>query len=413
MTAVSMDRGLTWQSTYAHFSACSGLSAYARASDPWVAISPGGTAYQISLSLADSNTTSAVLVSQSPDGGFTWNAPITLMSDTLATGFNDKESITADPTDPRYAYAVWDRYPSNANIYSVWFARTANAGAAWEPARLIYNPGTNAFATANQLLVLPDGTVVDIFVLTRGKSASIAALRSTDHGVTWSQPVVVSADDTVGTVNPKTQAALRTGAGIPSAAVDRATGAIYAVWSDARFSGFARDGIALSKSTDGGLTWSQPTQVNQAPNVQAFTPAVAAGAGGVAVTYFDFRKDTSAPATLLASPWRVASTDGGVTWREASVLGPFDLNSAPVTTAGDFIGDYQGLAAAGPDFLAFFAAANSGQPSNPSSIFATSSAQPDGLRDNGRIEINRNPRAYQPEAHRPPPGASGRARRNH
>jgi hypothetical protein len=203
-------------------------------------------------------------------------------------------------------------------------------------------------------------------------------------------------------VNPKTQAALRTGAGLPSAAVDSTTGAIYVVWADARFSGKQRDGIALSKSLDGGVTWSTPAQVNQAPNFQAFTPAVAAGPGGVAVTYFDFRKDTPNPATLLANSWRIVSTDGGATWRESLVFGPFDLNSAPLTTEGRFLGDYQGLAAAGSDFLSFFAAANSGDAASPSSIFATSTERSGDLRGNGRIEINRHPRPYQPETHREP-----------
>lgn len=403
MTGVSMDRGLTWATTYAGFSNCSGLPAYNRASDPWVAISPGGTAYQIALGLADSNNTSAVLVSRSADGGFTWGSPATLIRDTVNTNFNDKEAIAADPNDPSFVYAVWDRTSSNPNIRPAYFARSADGGATWESAHSIYNPGTNSGAvTCDQIVVLPNGAVLDVFVVTHSNVTDIAVIRSLDHGVTWSAPVLVALDETIGTVDAKTQAALRTGAGLPNAAVDPATGAIYIVWPDARFSGFERDGVALSKSVDGGLTWSTPVQVNQAPNVQAFTPAVAAGAGGVAVTYFDFRKDTPNPATLLANAWRVVSADGGATWRESPGFGPFDLNSAPVTTEGDFIGDYQGLVAAGGDFLAFFAAANSGDAANPSSIFATSTEQTGDTRSNGRTEINRHPHPYKPEG-RPQP----------
>jgi hypothetical protein len=197
---------------------------------------------------------------------------------------------------------------------------------------------------------------------------------------------------------PKTQAPLRTGAGLPIGAVDPSTGALYVVWSDGRFSGFQREGIAFSKSLDAGMTWSAPVQVNQATNVQAFTPAVAAGAGGVAVTYFDFRKDTPAPATLLTNAWRIVSGDGGNTWRESLVYGPFDLNSAPLTTEGYFVGDYQGLVAAGGDFLAFFAAANSGNAANPSSIFAMSTERSGDTGSNGRVEINRHPRPYRPDS---------------
>src|SRR5437660_1571374 len=57
---------------------------------------------------------------------------------------------------------------------------------------------------------------------------------------------------------------VRSGQGLPSAAVDRTTGQIYVVWEDSRFStDTERDNIALVSSQDGGLTWSQPIQVDQ------------------------------------------------------------------------------------------------------------------------------------------------------
>ena len=263
--------------------------------------------------------TTAILVSRSANGGYTWDAPTTVILHT--NGGDDKEAITADPNDARYVYAVWDR-PASGGI-SVWFSRTADSGATWDAARVILSPA-NAFATANQLVVLPDGSVVDIFVWSTQQNTNsvpyVAAIRSTDHGLTWSTPVFASTNQTIGTVNANTQTGLRTGAGITSASVDRTSGAIYVVWSDARFSGGQRDGVALSKSVDGGLTWSKPVQVNQAPNVQAFTPTVAVAAdGSVGVTYFDFREDTGAADTLLANYWRVVSKDGGATWQETAV----------------------------------------------------------------------------------------------
>jgi hypothetical protein len=80
------------------------------------------------------------------------------------------------------------------------------------------------------------------------------------------------------------------------------------VWPDARFSGRQGDGIAFSKSLDGGRTWSVPVQINRASNVQAFTPSIAMSAqGAIAVAYFDFRKDGADPKTLLATLWRIVS----------------------------------------------------------------------------------------------------------
>ena len=49
------------------------------------------------------NGDNAIIVSRSTDGGRTWSAATTLRRDTGAFG-NDKESITADPTDARYVY---------------------------------------------------------------------------------------------------------------------------------------------------------------------------------------------------------------------------------------------------------------------------------------------------------------------
>src|SRR6266516_1874669 len=122
--STSHDGGATWTESWAHFSVCSGGTAanggnYGRASDPWVTFAPNGDAYQISLSASADLTVSAVLVSKSVDGGDTWSEPTTLARNVSAfaegPGFNDKESITADPTNANNVYAGWyrSRFPSD------------------------------------------------------------------------------------------------------------------------------------------------------------------------------------------------------------------------------------------------------------------------------------------------------------
>src|SRR6266540_3665760 len=76
---------------------------------PWVTFAPNGDVYQISLSASSDLLTSAILVSKSTDSGDTWSEPTTLIRETSSFHFNDKESITADPTDSNFVYAVWDR----------------------------------------------------------------------------------------------------------------------------------------------------------------------------------------------------------------------------------------------------------------------------------------------------------------
>ena len=394
MAAASMDGGHTWTRSYAPFSLCSGGS-YDRASDPWVAISPDGTAYQIALGISGvrsgSATVTSVLVSRSADGGFTWSNPTTIVQSSLS---DDKEAITADPNDPNYVYAIWDR--TGVTGIPAFFSRTTDGGATWEPARSIYNPGQGSSSTTHEIVVLPDGSLVDVFVLGIQNKSWVAVLRSQNHGDSWSSAALISTDQTVGTEDIKTRTSIRSGAGIPSAAVDRVSGAVYVVWSDARFSGGQRDGIVFSKSLDGGQTWSIPVQVNQAPNVQAFTPAVAVDANGrVGVTYYDFRKDTSDPNSTMAAAWRIVSEDGGATWVETPVADPFDMRGAPRALGAEFLGDYQGLVGAGDRFLAFYAAANTGNAANPTSVFAESLERPGDTRSNLRTEVNLHPRPYR------------------
>ena len=87
---------------------------------------------------------------------------------------------------------------------------------------------------------------------------------SKDKGDTWSRVIDISTDQSVPVRDPDTGAPERTGAGLPAVAV-APRGTLYVAWADSRFSGGVRDDIVLSKSTDGGKTWSEPVKVNQTP----------------------------------------------------------------------------------------------------------------------------------------------------
>ncbi len=400
IAGVSQDGGATWIRNMAHFSRCSGGSAsnggdYERASDPWVTFSPNGNAYQISISFNDSNVINGVLVSRSTDGGNTWSEPTTLIRDTVANFFNDKESITADSTNPNNVYAVWDRLAfinpmanaaaaENARTFAfrgpVMFSRTTDNGQNWEPSRVIFDPGQNAQTIGNQIVVLPNGDLVDVFDLylvfknsQKLRGASIAVIRSTDKGATWSKPIIVSRPIIVGVTDPDTGQPIRTSDIIPEVAVDPNNGSLYAVWQDGRFnSGFSH--IAFSMSADGGLTWTDPIKIDKTPdNISAFTPSIhAASDGTVGVTYYDFRNNTLA-AGLPTDYWIVHCHDGCINpsnWAENHVAGSFDMETAPISR-GFFVGDYEGLSNVGNSFLPFFVQTNSGNTVNPTDVFAT------------------------------------------
>jgi hypothetical protein len=406
VTATSTNGGAGWSlNAQTRSSICTGGTAanggnYERASDPWVAISPDGTAYLMSLSV-NSNPggfanafPSAMLVMRSTNHGASWENPVTLIRDENPSVFNDKNTITADPNDSRFVYAVWDRLisplgaPPNPRAFEnaraaagdVYLARTTDGGDTWEPARKIFKAGTIAQTIGNLVVVLPDnaafdGEVLNVFTLFRGaknehdtRGFNIAAIRSTDHGATWSKRETVIADFRRGiVVDPDDGAPHRTGDINPEAIVDPTSGAVYVVWQDNRFG--PRSSIAFSQSLDGGLTWSSPIRVNQTPsadpgepagNNQAFLPMVQVlGDGTVAVSYYDFRNNTSdggatTPTDAFVVHCHAACSDPASWGDELRVTdASFDSRRAPVAR-GFFLGDYVGLGSDGSAVFPFF-----------------------------------------------------------
>jgi hypothetical protein len=413
VTASSFDGGLTWTTNAnTKSSICTGGTAanggnYERASDPWVDFSPDGTAYLMTLSV-DTNpggfgtSPNAMLVMRSTNGGATWSGPITLKRDENPNVLNDKNTLTADPNDSDFVYAVWDRLVSppgetpnpnafeNAPAYRgpVWFSRTTNGGASWETARLIFDPRTLNQTIGNQIVVLPDnaqfdGELVDVFDLIQnranrapGRGFSIQVIRSTDQGATWSrraitvdrhntfQGLVIDPDDP----NPATQP-VRTGDIIPQVTVDPNSGAIYVVFQDSRFG--PRSSIAFTQSLDGGLTWSPTIKINKTPttvslgNQQAFNPVASVlDDGTIGVRYSDFRANQAFPAVeplatdefiIHCHPGTPTACANAANWgaEVRTTDASYNMRQAPFAR-GWFVGDYVGMDTDGEDFLPFW-----------------------------------------------------------
>ena len=379
LTATTTDGGITWTRAAIPFSRCAGGHAgnggdYERSTDPWVSFAPDGTVFQMALSVTgaafNAGALSAMLVSRSTDGGRTWGPVSTLIRDG-AQFFNDKNSIAADATDPRYVYAVWDRLAATGGGPTL-FARSTDGGATWEAARPIYDPGPRSQTIGNVIAVLPDGAVVNLFTrLDTGQNnltiATLHVLLSADNGGSWTGPFKVADALAIGARDPANGTLIRDGATLAQIAV-APNGHLWVAWQDARFTNGVVDGIALSRSTDGGQTWSAPAQVNSAPSVPAFTPSVHVLANGtIGVTYYDLRSDTGDTTTLPTELILARSADGA-SWTEHRISPTFDLAGAPFAR-GLFLGDYQGLAGANDVFVPVYVRAN-GDATNRTDVLA-------------------------------------------
>jgi hypothetical protein len=394
LTGVSFDRGRSWRLPKPPpFSRCAG-GEYDRASDPWVSFGGDGSAHQIALAISADQTISAILVSSSRDGGRTWGPITTLQRDTSAALFNDKESITADPRNGRFVYAVWDRLqienpadPRSRFSGDTLFARSTDGGRTWEPTRTILNfpDNSNTQTLGNEIVVLSDGTVVNVFDMIVQGLPLVAVQRSTDRGVTWSEPIIVdvlfsSATQGQGVVDPRDRALIRTGDLLVEAAADprRRSDTIHIVWQDIRFTLAAplpifNDQIVIASSEDGGLTWSDPKRISSNKLTQAFTGSVEVNEDGdIGVTYYDFTADDPAGTPLQTDYWFTSSRDGGATFsaRRRLTERSFDMRTAPFAN-GFFVGDYEGLTTAGERFLPVFVTANDGNLANRTDVFST------------------------------------------
>jgi hypothetical protein len=339
LSAASFNGGGSYVNAWAEFSACSDKPQTAyfeplpRATDPWVSFDAGGRAYQIGLSIVGETGADAISTSTSDDGGRTRSDPSQIIrtSDAdAATGvFLDKQSITADPYHAGRAWATWIQgnlpgedisFSKLAHAFSYrgtpMVSRTTDGGQTWSTPQAITN--ANLYAQGNQIVVLPDGTLVDVqAILFKGagiqpnaNSVYMAVMRSSDGGLHWSTPTKIAPIGTVGETADGQP--LRVGDYIPDIAVDPNSGALYVTWADGL--GGATNKIVLSRSTDGGQHWSSPTVVSHHDSAQSFNDAVAVSNDGeLAVLYYDDARNDASPG-IPTDVYLRHSADGGQTW---------------------------------------------------------------------------------------------------
>jgi hypothetical protein len=226
--------------------------------------------------------------------------------------------------------------------------------------------------------VLGDGSLLDVFDqqnffnaagLRLEHPAEVIAIRSRDHGRTWSRPVLIANhspyprfDDPDG--------------GPPVVAPDMASaatapdGTVYVAWGE-------RTGrrrllrILISDSRNGGRSWSPPTKVGRTTTAIAGPELAVTGNGTIGVLYYDVRHDHPGDHFWTTDVYLAYCRDHTARWHEVHIAGPFNLASSPehngrVTLGNNF---YFGLAGLPSGFAAAFPIARPNAIHGPTDIF--------------------------------------------
>ena len=257
----------------------------------------------------------------------------------------DKEWAAFDPVTGSI-YATWSRFNKHGSTNPldsthIYLAKSADGGVTWGEQKLISNIGGNATGGIGSVhgscpTTGPNGEVYVAW----WSPAGIMFDKSTDEGETWLNTDINVTGFKVYWIY--SIPGIQLGVSFPVIACDRSNGpnngTIYINWSDKR-SGGSDANIWLVKSTDGGLTWSEPKRVNDDPpgRQQFFNfMTIDQVTGKIYIIFYDRRNHTDANTDVYLA----ISDDGGETFKNHKISNtPF----IPFSTV--FFGHYIGISA--------------------------------------------------------------------
>ena len=289
-------------------------------------------------------------INTSSDGGKTWGNTIpSVLKD--ADHLVDSGWLTIDPTDPNRLYVSYIDFDSEADFpflkhpsprcapvsfrIAAELVTSSDGGRTWSSPRIIREdclPIQNALpqgfqAGSARLAVGADGRLSAVFLLFHPLFAAdgvtvvdykleIHARQSSNHGTSFGRDVKVSDLVQIGDGSHAFRPAVQGFFSVPTIPVIAADPTrrpgdkenLYVVWADGRdnrkpdgaafFGTYNFGDIMLSRSADGGLTWSPPRAVSPTPRNfkgagrDQFIPSIVVDhSGTVAVCYYDRRND--------------------------------------------------------------------------------------------------------------------------
>lgn len=263
---------------------------YDAGGDPALAFDSRGNVFYAGLGFDRTAAPNTVAVNKGTfdgSGHLSWSQPTFINQTTAPSTLNDKEWIAADwhvssPYRDR-VYVSWTRFifnPQNgAYVQSpIFFAFSTDGGKTFSDPQAV--SGNVLYSQGSRPIVSYDGTVSVIWdgATRHGALDGTYIVKSTDGGVTWSKPVLIS---TLSELIPLANTAFRVNSFPAGAAAPN--GDFYVAWStevpndnstfagttgcESLYSGGAavyancHSATVYSKSTDGGATWSAPAPI--------------------------------------------------------------------------------------------------------------------------------------------------------
>ncbi len=315
---------------------------------------------------------SGIYIARTTDKGVTWQSHIKVIEHsavaTQDTAFEDKYYIQIDnsSTSPYrgFMYTPWKRVINADSSTQIVFVRSSNGGLTWATPIPVSpkKPGTSLDTTFGQSFPLsttgPDGAIYVVW--NDGITHSIGFVKSADGGATFTTPnYVVQGYEPLGVAKKVSGSWYHVLKGVfraetyPTLMADNSgstrNGWLYLAWAAGR-----SPKIYFQRSSDGGVTWSQPKTIHSDTTGDKWWPwlSVDHTNGDIAVMYSDSRND---PANILIDQYISYSSDGGDTWidrRATDVVSDFRKNPF---VSGIFAGDYSGNSFRGgriyPSFL--------------------------------------------------------------
>jgi BNR repeat-like domain len=212
----------------------------------------------------------ALRFTRSADGGRTWSSPVSVTDDAPFQRRHNFHALHVAADGSLYVAWLDDREGKPAP----YLTRSSDNGRTWEPNRRV-GSGEACPCCRTAIATTPEGTVYVAWrAVLPGNVRDIVVARSSDHGVRWTDPVRVHADDWVYPGCPH--------AG-PSIQVDAADRLHVAWWVGKE----GAAGVFYAHSVDGGRSFTHPVALGVAKYSQPAHVQMALGARGEVVVAWD------------------------------------------------------------------------------------------------------------------------------